>query len=224
MIDTIHLFFNGAGVLFPRGNAWEKFKELDAARTFAICAESWRRQGWNVCRLSTALGDFRRTPFSSSGECSKSFHWYPEVFWQFIAKAKTVAESGRLTWFGTIDVINYGFRPGLVVERSDPALTCVNLQTEHESLACFAATREWLEEAERILLRYDAGELAALPRDYTSDETILRNYAKFVSLKNMIMACNTEAPRFSLLHFARTTLRPIWEAVPLSGSPAAIRA
>jgi hypothetical protein len=224
MKTPVNIFFNGDECFFPGDAAWEKFLGLDTARLFLVCAESWERNGWDVRRLSTLGGEYTRTPFDyKNGKCSDSFHWYPAEFWQFIAKAKHVAakDKTRLHWFATIDIINLGFRGDLAEGfRDSKTQDCVklNLQREHDSLGCFAADFAWLEYAESVLLSYDAGRLAALDREYVSDETILREYARHgrVNTDAMSFACNTEKDTFKLLHFSRSAVRPAFTSYRLS--------
>jgi len=220
----VHLFFNGDECFFPPGAAWEKFRGLDAARTFLICAESWRRNGWDVARLSTLERDsFIPTPFLADGECSRSWHWYPEPFWQFIAKAKAIArvEPSAWHWFGTIDVINFGFKEPFPPQdeatcRRIHECGCASYQREHFSMSLICCRLDWLEEAERLLIAYDQRKLASLNREYTSDETILRVYARAVLVPLMTFANNTEKDGFPLCHFSRSAVPFAYGAVAQS--------
>lgn len=221
MAKTVHIFYNGEGVHFPPRNDWEKFSNENSARVFAICAESWRRNGWEVKRLSTTLPNdpFPRTQFLPDGECQKSFHWYPREYWQFIAKAKKIAVNSHDPYhvFITFDVINFGFTPCVLLEEMVEDKGCVSFQSEHFSMSAFACTYTWLFMAEDILGQYDRGMITSLGREYVSDETILRKYSNHSLLpSSQIMASNTESPKFPLLHFARTTLKPCFDNVSLS--------
>lgn len=228
MKPTINIFFNGLECYFPDGAAWEMFQGLDTARVFLICAECWHRNGWNVKRLSTvqiANEHFKPTRFLRDGECSKSWDWYPEIFWQFIAKAKTVAasDSAVIHWFTTIDVLNFGFKgdkwrivPPLL-KRGEAF--CISPQREHFSLALIGCNLAWLVQAERILLDYDAGILPSLNRVYTSDETILRTYSprnEIRTIGEMTFSCNTAKDTLPLCHFARSAVKPSFDSYQLA--------
>jgi hypothetical protein len=222
MKPEIHIFFNGEGAFFPRGNAWEKFGPgLDSVRTFAICAEAWERQGFAVRRLSTVddRDSFTPTRFLPGGECEKSFAWYPRQYWQFIAKAKAVAAASprKVIFFATMDVIPLGTNHGLhTAEINVPLCGYLNFQAEHFSLSTGVASHEWLGQAEDILTRYDRGELPSLCREYVSDETILRSYARYKNAAAMTFAGNTERAGFPLCHFARSTLKTCFTQYPTS--------
>lgn len=219
-MKTLHLFFNGDGVTFPPRNAdWNGYGALQDVRMFNVCAESWTRQGWNVKRLTTAPGNY--LPFTFTGRCAPTnpcASWYPAAYWQFLAKAITVADSAGYTAFATIDMLNHGLTPEmarLAIHRAgDPEY--VSFQTEHLSFAGFAAKRTWLDSACRTLLGYDAGELPDLGRA-VCDEYILRAFTKApVCLPFATMANNTDARRYPLTHHGRSTLRFQFESVPLS--------
>lgn len=217
MSTKIHIFFNGDECFFPPGCAWEKFKGLDAARTFAICAESWRRNGWDVSRFSTLGNDFPETMWRVNGECSKSFGWYPAPFWQWVAKAKQIAarDTSAFHWFGTMDVLNFGFSPQDCPHHGE---RCVSLQREHFSMALLRCNYDWLSDAEETLMRYDRQILKPLARDYTSDETILRNYPPEGTRihPGMTFANNTEKDAFPLLHFSRSAIPFHYGQIPVS--------
>lgn len=216
MSATLHLWFNGEGVVFPQNNDWEKFQELDAVRTFLICADSWKRAGWNVSRMTTddfGIG-FRRTPFRDDGRVSKQYHWYSQNRWQFIAKALSLAtEPNGVYWFCSFDVINNGYMvPGFIM----PPVGCVTFQREHFSLSFFCATRAWLLNAESILMQYDQGGLPEIPRTYVSDEGILRQYAKFQHRPLQAFALDPEKQLFPLTHYARSTVAYEFKQIPTS--------
>jgi len=212
MSKTVHIFFCGDGVEIPRNNDWEKFGNIDALRTYLICADSWHRNGWKINRLSTVGGTYPITPFLGAGRIKNQFHWYPERYWQFIAKAKSVAQPG-LNWFVTIDVINNYFGADYFVP--EPLEGCVSFQREHFSLSFFAATPEWLNAAEKILIDYDRGELPEIKgATYISDERILREYSAFVSKPLQEFASNKSG--LPLTHFARSTLGTLYNQIPLS--------
>lgn len=215
-MKTVHIFYNGEGLHFPQGNAWEKFKGLDSVRTFEICAESWERYGWEVKRLSTLENDFNPTPFLPDGECSKSFHWYPTDYWQFIAKAKQVAEKKGRAVFATIDIINHGFwTQNCPVPWKDAQ--CLSFQREHFSLGAFCADYYWLLMAEKILLRYDQGKLPVIRGgEYVSDETILREYLPGELWPVMTFANNTERQSYPLCHHSRSSVASVYERIPTS--------
>lgn len=219
---TVHIFFNGHDCYCPPGAVWEKFVGLDSMRIFLVCAESWRRNGWKVKRLTTADdGSYRKINYDLvKGECRKSFDWYPLPFWQFIPKAKAIAAKAknRLHYFATIDCINFAYTGDCVREVKVSDCVCVNLQKEHASLGAFAADFEWLDYAEEILRQYDCGRLAPLNREYTSDETILREYARHgrVNTDAMTFACNTEKDKFPLVHFSRSACKPALDTYSFS--------
>lgn len=212
MNKTVHIFFNGAGVEIPPDNAWDKFKEIDALRTFLICAESWARHGWEVKRLTTYQPDYLPMPILAVGRIS-SQRWYAPGLWQFIPKALAVAERGY-NFFATMDVINFGFRPEdffNLCEKSDQAYY---FQPEHFSLSAFCATPGWLKTAGNILVAYDRGALPEIRGQYVSDERILREFHAATCFPVQKFACNPgNSP---LIHFARSTLGRIYSDIPLS--------
>jgi hypothetical protein len=226
MNNIVHIFFNGSEVNFPPNNDWEKFTGLDAARTFLICADSWRRNGWEVKRFSTApepgrgesYYDFPPTPFHPfTGRVKDQYHWYPADYWQFIAKAKAILNPEEWGMFVTMDVINLNFQPPHLefIYSGDLAKGCVSFQNEHFSMSSIYCSREWLVEAERILIQYDRGELPEIPKaTYISDERILREYSIHAQFKTQEFACgNNSAP---LIHYARSTLANNYRDIPLS--------
>lgn len=215
MNNTVHIFFNGSGVEIPPDNAWEAFGELDALRTFLICAESWRANGWEVKRLSTLENDFTRQEFISGGRVEKQYSWYGQDYWQFIAKARAVAGPG-INWFATMDVINRGYSPSLA-EADFMKFSCggcLSAQKEHFSLSFIGVTWSWLLHAENILLGYDRGKYSELRANYISDERILREYSMAGNSERQKFACN--AGDEPLIHFARSTLARTYNSIPLS--------
>lgn len=215
-MPKIHIFFNGEGVVFPDRNDWEKFKELDAVRTFLICADSWRRAGWEPVRLSTvgAGVTFKEQPFLSHGRVQEQYAWYPAPMWQFISKAIDVAsDPNGIYHFATMDVINQGFTPPAFFM---PPCGCVTYQKEHFSMSFISCTRAWLLKAALILADYDNGTLARINRDYISDESILREYAEFKLTPLQAFACDPQKTCFPLLHYARSTLAREYNAIPTS--------
>lgn len=215
-MPKIHIFFNGEGVVFPDRNDWEKFQELDAVRTFLICAESWRRAGWEPVRFSTvgAGVTFEAQKFLPAGRIAEQFKWYPAPMWQFIAKALDVATDPHgIYHFATMDVINHGFTPPAFFI---PPCGCVTYQKEHFSMSFISCTRAWLLKAAAILNQYDAGELKEIPRDYISDESILREYAEFKLTPLQAFACDPMKQHFPLLHYARSTVAREYAAISTS--------
>jgi hypothetical protein len=217
MNPTVHIFFNGTGVRLPERNEWEKFGEVDALRLFLVCADSWRRHGWDVRRLSTVQGDYPATHFLEEGRVQTQFHWYAEELWQFVAKAKSVAVDGPNV-FCTMDVINAGVIPAAIRLLDLSLFACYSFQAEHSSLSCFVCTRDWLDWAENILLRYDRSELGLIPGDYVSDEAILRTYLPSKIVPWQKFACNPGPEK--LIHFSRSSLARLYSATPLSFSHA----
>lgn len=212
-MSVINIWFNGWGVELPPGNEWEKFKGADSVRLFLACADSWKRNGWQVNRLRTDQGDFAPTVFEAGGRCEKSFHWYPPSCWQFIAKARAIAERdpGRAHWFACVDVFNTAFPS----QKRTPAKGGWTFQREHFSLALFCASADWLKGAEETLQRYDTGDLPEIHRAHVSDETILREYYAHRSdnLGLLAFALDPERELFPLVHYARSTLAREFEKV-----------
>lgn len=215
---NVFIFYNGEEAIFPKDNAWEKFERTDTVRMFLACAESWRRAGWTPIRLHTQ--GVAPINWKLGGRVEKSWRWYPEPFWQFWAKAKILRET--MLTFTTLDVINYGFSPhvatdGAWFEEPPPRLPfCVNYQRDHFSLSTFTCTPGWIAHAIEVLHAYDEERLPAIERDYVSDETILRTYAKHCvthPLQAFPMP-GADWQRNSLLHFARSTLAVAYEAIP----------
>lgn len=233
MNKTVHIWFNGGEVILPKDNGWEKFGDIDALRTFLICAESWQRNGWEVKRLSTlpvgnekfdpisARFNYSLTPFhypefgpsrGYAGRVNKQFHWYKPEMWQYLAKLKSLCESGKDIMTASMDVINFGFTPGDVPQVYGGEM--LYFQPEHFSLSSFVTTWPWLNRAEEIVMEYDRGELPEIRADYISDERILREYGTGRSHAVQKFACNPgPAP---LIHFARSTLARIFHEIPLS--------
>jgi len=209
-----NIFFNARGVEIPADNAWDGFRGVEDLRVFAMCAESWRRSGWNVRRLSTVGTDYTPTPFLPDGRVAAHYHWYGSELWQFIAKAKQVAQDGA-QMFVTFDVMNYGLKPcaARLLDFPIGVPTCHSFQAEHFSLSCLVANGDWLELAEDILLAYDRGELPEIRATYVSDERILREYLPGHAVPWQKFACNGGDER--LVHFARSALARTFGAVPL---------
>lgn len=225
MNNTVHIWFNGRGVYLPANNDWEKFGEVDALRTFLICANSWTRNGWQVKRLITSplpimLNNveyapeyiFTPTPFLPNGRAASAYWWYPSEMWQYIAKCKAVVEPG-FNLFVSMDVINNGLLPEYL-KNYDENLGCVSFQKEHFSLSAFMATPNWLIKAENVLLAYDRGELPEIRSNYVSDERILRDYLPGFNAGGQKFACALGYEY--LIHFSRSSLAQQYRAIPLS--------
>lgn len=218
MPNTVHIFFNGDDCMFAPRNDWEKFVGVDTLRLFAVCAESWRRAGWTVRRLVTTPTVRNPIPYLESGEVAKSFSWYPRPFWQWTAAAQAVAESDQsaLHLFGTIDILNYDFRPDDCPDSMGRGPLVMNFQADHFSLGLVAANAAWLNHARQTLLAYDRGELPPLRRDYVSDETILREYAGYKIQAYTVQRFAGATFPEPLLHFSRSSLKPYIDQIPLS--------
>lgn len=215
---TVYVFFNAEGVVFPAGATWNKFQHLQDARMFNVCVESWRRQGWDVRRLATT-GDFPRTKFLPDGRCARQgFHWYPETYWQFLAAAcwqASIDDAWRI--FVTIDVINYGFRPEhfAAIPEELGRGGYIGFQREHLTFACFAANLSWLRKAETMVQAYDRGDLPDLNRD-VCDEYIVRAFTKDPAIWPLAtFPSNVETLDFPLSHHGRSTLKHVFDSVPL---------
>lgn len=231
-MKTIHLFFNGREAQFPENNDWEKFDGHDAVRLFLTCAESWRRQGWNVKRLTTAkvVGtadypdgtsaptfeyDFPAQEFT--GRIATEGKWYPADNWQLCAKCATLEpdENGEI-WIGSFDVFNWGFTGQGIDGWSQTVFDnwgCVSFQREHFSMACFVATPEWFVTACELLKFYDMGKMPRIPGKYTSDETILRKYAEYTLYPQQSFPLTTDQHLYPLTHYARSTIRGAYEGI-----------
>lgn len=221
MNNTLHIWFNGRGLVLPGDNGWEKFEEVDALRVFLLCADSWTAQGWAVKRISTAFDPatynypFPKTVWQIAGRVQFQFPWYPSEMWQFIAKAKSVAVPG-INWFASMDVINRDYSP--VLAEADWMRHnidgCMSAQVEHFSMAFIGVTYSWLRQAEEVLIKYDRGELPEIRGSYVSDERILREYLPGGNSKRQKFACNSgDEP---LVHYARSTLARKYREIQLS--------
>ena len=220
-MKTVHIFYNGNEANFPTDNDWEKFTGQDSVRLFLLTCETWRRAGWNVKRLQTVSSfekdeTYERQDFR--GRIAREGKWYPWPNWQFIAKARTLQpdDDGEI-WFSTYDVPNFGYYPsrGSVFDLWDEERTgCVSFQRGHFSLACFVASPFWLTVASQILANYDAEKLPRIPGKYTSDETILRNYAEYAMTPLQSFPLS-DYRSFPLIHYARSTLKGAYEEIPV---------
>lgn len=224
-MKTIHLFFNGREANFPESNDWEKMGSFDTVRLFLACAESWQRWGWEVKRLTTGpvfdiSSDTQAvdyTPLKFSGRIAKEGNWFPADNWQLMAKAATLQpnDQGEI-WIASLDVFNWRFIPSRESQfkLEHTATGCVSFQKEHFSLSCFCATPEWFAAACVILLDYDSGKLPRIPGKYTSDETILRTYAKHVVRPLQCFAGDANASDFPLVHYARPLIPRVYQTIP----------
>lgn len=234
-MKTVHLFYNGNEAIFPPDNAWEDFAGHDSVRLFLTCAESWRRQDWNVVRLTTTpkysepvqtgpgstqvLHSFDYVPQVFSGRIATEGKWFPALNWQLIAKCCSLKPDpdGEI-WIGSFDVFNWGFRPAHAFDvfhlYDHHKSGCVSFQREHFSMALFCATPEWFQRARKILRLYDDRVSPRIPGKYTSDETILRTYGRYALNPAQSFPHSPQAASFPLTHYARSTLKAAYETVP----------
>lgn len=220
-MNTIHIFYNGTDTVFGENNDWEKFRNPDSVRLFLACAESWRRNGWEVRRVSTVDRDVF-TPLIFAGRIAKEGRWYPAPFWQFIAKAVSLPLTGHNYdgtcdefVFGTYDVFNYGLSPYQIgCGSSFDEAGCVSYQRDHFSMSLIRCNRRWLARALEILKDYDNGKLPRIPGKYVSDETILRAYAQYSLCPIQAFPVHPTAHECPLIHFGRSSLHGAFEKIP----------
>lgn len=211
------MFFTGREVKFPENNDWEKFVGLGDLRSFLICADSWARNGWEVRRLTTLARGYTPTPFLACGNIQKNFWWYPAILWRFIGAARAVAQPGA-NWFTQGDVFNLEFWGRHYASLPDiqkllEATGAVYFQVETFTLATFVCTPEWLDTAEKTLMRYDNGELPEIKTTYVCEDQIFRQYGPALAHfpRQKFSCVSGPSP---LIHYARVGLPRAYLEIP----------
>lgn len=218
----VYLFFNySRAEALPPHDYWINFKNPDSTKLAFFAAESWRRLGWQVERMSSA----RVSPgFQFTGRCREACKLYAVEFWNFWFEAHDLAhlasavhrEPEGLAWFTTTDVFNYGFTPALAADlarrlaegKAPGEPMAAAFMAQHWSNAAFCANTAYCLQAIETIKRYDRGELPALEADLVSDETILRAYCpgqvEPLARYALAEAGWSSAP---MLHFPRSCLQ-----------------
>jgi len=187
MNNKIFLFFNHPAKL-PAGEVdkWNNWDSPDTTKLAWVTADSWRRNGWNVRRM-TSVRDKGLQAFSQfepfTGHLRLSQSVYPLEFFNFWFAARDIIREhhGLGQWFLTIDVMNHGFSPTVAEKLVKSAEQqkrphMITLQNQHFSASLVYLTEEGCNKAIETIRAYDRGEFPALKSDLVSDETVIRHY------------------------------------------------
>lgn len=194
----IHLFYNGNSGRIPGdSNAWTEYQDPDSFKLAWVCAESWKRQGWEVERMRCCSA----TLFS--GRLAKSK--YPFNDFLFRLERLLAPTPGGHIWFTTSDVINFGFSTKeAALLPSDKHI----IPNASFTMACGRVSYASIKEMIDLLWLYDNGQIAEID-GLQADEHILRratNYPERCSYHDL-MGCPTSTLRNPLVHYSRSTLQ-----------------
>jgi len=218
MNNKIFLFFNHPAKL-PAGEVdkWNNWDSPDTTKLAWACADSWRRNGWNVERMSSVRHPktaFQFAPFT--GLLKESAKVYPMEFFNFWFAAREIIvdhyNAGQ--WFLTIDVMNHGFSPTtaekiVVSAQQQKRPHMITLQNQHFSASLLYVSKQGCEKAIETIEKYDRGEFPALKSDLVSDETVIRHYMEkyYAHFRVCWYAAVEEGwESASLLHIPRSVL------------------
>jgi hypothetical protein len=226
MNNKIHLFFNHPCEMPPEGDLWNNWKDPDTTKLAWVCAESWRRAGWQVERMSSERKRGQRQFAPFTGRLAKSIEFYPLVYWNFWYRAYELCKEGQIRgqhgqWFTTIDVINFdGFSPveadGELIKLFAtkgvcPETNIVTLQSQHFSASALYLTALGCIEAVQLIEAYDRHELPLIEVDLVSDETIIRHHGKYSNLKKAAYPVEADAGWYPLIHVTKSCLTRLFE-------------
>lgn len=186
-----YIFYNGDDVGLPdetEQSNWGGYLNPDSAKMFAVCAESWRRAGWEIERLK--LG--KHYPFWR-GRLAKSAYPYNHLI-SFLAGNRQFDEGIMLV---TTDVINYGF-----YEWSINKTRYADIPALHFTMSVGWFSSQFLYDAFMLLVKYDAGEFADVPEH--TDENVLRHHGKVLSHSGLDSYCRLSK---GLMHYSRSMLK-----------------
>jgi hypothetical protein len=205
----VFLFFNGQTGHIPlNSNNWTLFKDPDSFKLAWICAESWKRNGWDVERFSTL-----QYPNYFTGRLAPSCLENSYCFNNFLPALRyyLFSQSGPYpdVWFTTTDVINNGFKASHAA-RFRPGGHLI--PSTSFTLAAGRVNVARLNYMIHLLERYDRGEMKVYD-GLQADETILRHLTKYSRLcrKFDYMGCATQQDKL-LIHYSRSCLQ--WLAKP----------
>lgn len=202
----VYIHYNALDFGAPTGatDRWHNYTNPDSAKMFLVCAESWRRQGFEPIRLNS----HGVTGFRFKGALNCAFE-YPLEFWNIWFQLLKLAPC----FFTSIDVINYGFSnhecerlclnqyavrayPGNMYSLSFNA-------TENWTNACCFVTKEFCENAIDLCYQVDSGKLPIPGCVVTTDEAILRENRDKLG-PHLIYTCYHS--RSHLVHYHRSML------------------
>jgi len=227
MNNKIFLFFNHPAKL-PAGEVdkWNNWDSPDTTKLAWVCADSWRRNGWSVTRMSSAyVSDIEYDEFglkptkgflSFTYQLKDSQKVYPLEFFNFWFAARDIIRDhyGNGQWFLTIDVMNHGFSPAMAEKLVKSAEQqkrphMITLQNQHFSASLVYLTEAGCDKAIETIRAYDRGEFPALKSDLVSDETVIRHYMEkyYAHFRVCWYAAVEEGwESASLLHIPRSVL------------------
>lgn len=203
----VYIHYNARDFIAPNGqnDRWNNYTNPDSAKMFLVCAESWKRQGFEPVRLNS----FGVSGFHFNGELKriqvhdnmtgKTDFEYPLEFWNVWFQLRKLAPC----LFVTIDVINFGLKERemkLVCHLTFESALTFN-KTPNWSNSCCYVSREFCDWAIDTIYKVDSGKLAMPRCIITTDEAIMRENLTF---QHRVYTCYHESG--NLIHYHRSML------------------